>query len=183
MQGLREVVAQLRADDERLRQEQVAAVPGPSTAPPVSLTPASSTASAPLTERLIFVPRDRKCPTFRGKSGIGLTEWLEEVQACMRARHLSTSDQVFFLFDHLEGKAREEIKYRSSRERSDPDVLQELYGCVESYVAFFYRRSLFLPMAARRRDPVRVFTCVDGSHDICEAARTQWYTQCRGFVT
>lgn len=28
MQELREVVAQLRADDERLRQEQVAAVPG-----------------------------------------------------------------------------------------------------------------------------------------------------------
>lgn len=148
LQELREVVAQLRADNERLRQEQVAAVPGPSTAPPVSHTPASSTASAPLTERLIFVPRDRKCPTFRGKLGMGLTEWLEEVQACMRARHLSTSDQAFFLFDHLEGEAREEIKYRSSGERSDPDkiieVLQELYGCVESYVAlqeaFFSRR-------------------------------------------
>ncbi|KAK0143575.1 hypothetical protein N1851_018314 [Merluccius polli] len=149
LQELREVVAQLRADNERLRQEQVAAVPGPSTAPSISLTPAaSSTASAPLTERLIFVPRDRKCPIFRGKSGIGLTEWLEEVQACMRARHLSASDQAFFLLDHLEGEAREEIKYRPSGERADPAkiiaVLQELYGCAESYVAlqeaFFSRR-------------------------------------------
>lgn len=66
----------------------------------------------------------------------------------MRARHLSASDQAFFLFDHLEGEAREEIKYRPSEERLDPakiiEVLQELYGCAESYVAlqeaFFSRR-------------------------------------------
>ncbi len=135
LQELRDLVAQLRADNDRLRQEQVAAVPGPSTAPSVPLPPAASSA----VERLIFVPRDRRCPTFRGKSGIGLAEWLEEVRACMRARHLSVSDQAFFLFDHLEGEAREEIKYRPSAERSDPDkiieVLQELYGCAESYVA------------------------------------------------
>lgn len=85
---------------------------------------------------------------FRGRSGIGLIEWLDEVQACMRARHLSVSDQAFFLFDHLEGEAREEIKHRPSTERGDPTkiiaALQELYGCYESYVAlqeaFFSRR-------------------------------------------
>lgn len=85
---------------------------------------------------------------FRGKSGIGLAEWLEEAWACMRARHLSTADQAFFLYDHLEGEAREEIKYRPSTERGDPNtiiaVLQELYGCCESYVAlqqaFFSRQ-------------------------------------------
>lgn len=85
---------------------------------------------------------------FRGRTGIGLAEWVEEVQACMRARHLSASDQAFFLFDHLEGEAREEIKFRSSTERGDPAkiiaALQELYGCSDSYVAlqeaFFSRR-------------------------------------------
>ena len=79
---------------------------------------------------------------------MGLTEWLEEAQACMRARHLSTSEQAFFLFDHLEGEAREEIKYRSVVEKEDSakiiSVLQELYGCSKSYVAlqeaFFSRR-------------------------------------------
>lgn len=52
------------------------------------------------------------------------------------------------MFDHLEGEAREEIKYRSAEERSDPTkitaILQDLYGCAESYVvlqeAFFSRR-------------------------------------------
>lgn len=150
LQELRDLVAQLRADNERLRQEQAAAVPGPSAVPSTSAEPHTtpSTASAPLTERLVFVPRDRKCPMFRGRTGIGLAEWAEEVQACMRARHLSTSDQAFFLFDHLEGEAREEIKFRSSAERGDPAkiiaVLQELYGCSDSYVAlqeaFFSRR-------------------------------------------
>lgn len=85
---------------------------------------------------------------FRGRSGIALSEWIEEVQACMRARHLSLADQAFFLFDHLEGEAREEIKYRSSEERGDPAkiivILKELYGCSEPYVAlqeaFFSRK-------------------------------------------
>lgn len=45
------------------------------------------------------MPRDRKCSIFRGKSGIGLAEWLEEVQACMRARHLSALNQAFFLYE------------------------------------------------------------------------------------
>lgn len=150
LQELRELVAQLRTDNERLRQEQAAAVPGSSSAPLAPTVPstASSTSSATPIERLVFVPRERKCPMFRGRSGIGLGEWMEEAEACMRARHLSTSDRAFFLFDHLEGEAREEIKYRSREEREDPAkiiaALQELYGCFDSYVAlqeaFFSRR-------------------------------------------
>lgn len=60
LQELRDLVAQLRADNERLWQEQAAAVPGPSTVPSTSaaLPMAPSTASAPLTERLVLEPRD-----------------------------------------------------------------------------------------------------------------------------
>lgn len=57
---------------------------------------------------------------------------MEDVQACMRARHLSQSDQAFFMFDHLEGEARDEIKHRSSAEREGPAILQELCGCSDS---------------------------------------------------
>ncbi len=57
----------------------------------------------------------------------------------MRARHLSVADQAFFLFDHLEGEAREEIRYRPVQERDDPNkivvALKELYGCFQSYIA------------------------------------------------
>lgn len=155
LRELRELVAQLKADNDRLRQERTPALPGPSepssgvtdaepgTPPPVS----SGAAQA---ERFVFVPRDRRCPKFNGKSGIGVNEWIEEAQACIRARHLSVSDQAFFLFDHLEGEAREEIRYRSDRERSDPHqiflALREVFGCSQSHVAlqeaFFSRRQL-----------------------------------------
>lgn len=53
LQELRELVSQLRADNERLRQEQAAALPAPSAAPSTSAVPptASSTASDPPSQR------------------------------------------------------------------------------------------------------------------------------------
>lgn len=148
MQQLRDLVAQLRAENERLREEGVAPQAGPSGAPPVPPAVASGALPAGPTERLVVVPRDRRCPMFNGKSGIGITEWVEEVQACIRARHLSVADRAFFIFDHLEGEAREEIKYRTDAEKRDPAkilaILTELFGCARSYVtlqqAFFSRK-------------------------------------------
>ncbi|KAK7916079.1 hypothetical protein WMY93_011840 [Mugilogobius chulae] len=143
LQELRDQIAQLKADNERLRSNHAPASPTPSAG--TSATPA---ASVPRTERLVYIPRDRRCPTFRGRSGIGIGEWIEEAQACIRERHLSLTDQAFFLYDHLEGEAREEIKFRSREEREDPTkilaILKELYGSAESYVAlqeaFFSRK-------------------------------------------
>lgn len=142
LKQLQEVVTKLRAENESLRQR-----PQSSSSASAEST-ASSNRSNPSVERLVFVPRDRKCPVFRGRVGISLGDWLEEAEACMRARHLVTADKAFFLFDHLDGEAREEIKFRSAEERSDPAkiiaILEELYGCAESYVAlqeaFFSRR-------------------------------------------
>ncbi len=149
LRELRELVVQLKADNERLRQEQVpVAQPGSSSAPiPAAVDPPPTGPGA--TERFFFfVPRDRKCPKCNGRSGIFIDECVEEAQACMRLRHLSNTDQAFFLVDHLEGEAREEICYRSRDEREDPkkiiQALCDLYGCTKSYVAlqesFFSRR-------------------------------------------
>lgn len=154
VQQLKELVLQLKADNERLRQER-AASSGPaggaasSSSAPSGPVPSVGVAPA-VGERLVVIPRDRKCPIFNGKTGMGIAEWVEEIQACVRARHLSVADQAFFIFDHLEGEAREEIKFRSSAERGDParvlTILSELYGCAQSYVtlqqAFFSRRQL-----------------------------------------
>lgn len=137
---------QLRAENGRLLQEQASAPADSGGATPSS--PASAGHAVP--ERLIVVPRDRKCPTFNGRTGIGVTEWVEEVQACARARHLAVGDQALYMFDHLEGEAKQEIKFRPSVDRGDPDriiaILKELYGHTESYVtlqqAFFSRRQL-----------------------------------------
>lgn len=151
LQELRDLVSQLRADNERLRQEQPSvSSPGTSNdgAAAAVARPALASTSAAQVDRFVFVPRDRKCPKFSGTSGIGIDEWVDEAQACMRARCLSLADQAFFLFDHLEGEAREEIRHRPDTDRGDPTriigALRELYGCSLSYVAlqeaFFSRR-------------------------------------------
>jgi len=150
---LRDIVLQLRAENERLRQEPAATVSEsiPALCDNTAVRPSTSRAAEGIgtaTERLVLIPRDRKCPMFRGNSGMNIDEWVEEARACMRARHLTPVDQAFFLVDHLEGEARDEIKYRSDAERGDPEIiikiLQELYGCCQSYVAlqeaFFSRK-------------------------------------------
>lgn len=153
LRELRELVVQLKADNERLRQESALALPGPSTShvpDPEPVVPPLVVSGANPSERFVFVPRDRKCPRFNGRSGIGINEWIEEAQACIRARHLSIGEQAFFLFDHLEGEARDEIRYRSEVERGDPEkifsALREVFGCSQSHVAlqeaFFSRRQL-----------------------------------------
>lgn len=144
LRELRELVVQLKADNERLRQERALALPGSSTSSshvpdPEPVVPPSAVAGANPSERFVFVPRDRKCPRFNGRSGIGISEWIEEAQACIRTRHLSVGEQAFFLFDHLEGEARDEIRYRSDAERGDPEkifsALREVFGCSQSHVA------------------------------------------------
>ncbi len=154
LQELRALVAQLRTDNEQLRQETPAVIPAPNASasnPSIAAATPAGSSSLPDTgplERFVFIPRDHKCPKFNGRTGIDVNEWVEEARACMRARHMSTVDQAFFLIDHLEGEAREELRYRSGVERRDPDqiiaALRELYGCTRSYVVlqelFFSRR-------------------------------------------
>lgn len=143
LQQLREQVMQLKADNERLCREREASRAGSSAAAPAPPAPVSTApgadVSATVTERLVVVPRDRRCPIFNGKTGVSVNDWAEEVQACIRARRLTAADQALFMFDHLEGEAREEIKYRTRAEQADPDqiiaILKDLYGCTRSYIA------------------------------------------------
>ncbi|XP_048846250.1 uncharacterized protein LOC125717401 [Brienomyrus brachyistius] len=147
VQQLRDLVGQLQADIDCLRQERAEA-PDPSVTQSAPVPPPVSAEHRVFTDRFAFISRDRKCPMFGGRSGVSFEEWEDEVQACMRARHLSSADQAFFLFDHLEAGAKEEIKHRSAVERGDPErilaILRELYGCSYSHVllqeAFFSRK-------------------------------------------
>lgn len=139
LQQLRELMAQLRADNERLTRVSDASRASPSRREPDPTTSGEiPAASGTITERLIVLPRDRRCPMFNGRTGIGIVEWKEELQVCMRARHLPAREQAFYIFDHLEGEAREEIKFCPRVEREDPDkilnILTKLSGCVQSYV-------------------------------------------------
>lgn len=140
LQDLRVRMEQLQAENDRLRKERDTAPAGPRGLVLNSAAP----------ERVVYLPRERRCPIFRGHHGIGIDEWIEEVRLSMRARHLGLGDQACFVYDHLEGEARDEIKYRPREEREDPErifvILKELYGCPKSYVSlqqdFFSRKQL-----------------------------------------
>lgn len=96
-QDLQAQVEQLQAENDRLRRDRDAAQAGPSSR---GLSVNSAT-----TERVVYLPRERRCPVFRGSHGINIDEWIEEVQFSMRARHLGPSDQACFIYDHLESEA------------------------------------------------------------------------------
>lgn len=152
-QELRDLVIQLRAEKENLMQELASVNTINSTSAPTNGASNPSGHSDPsgvASDRLLYAPRERRCPMFRGAMGIGIVEWVEEVRASMRARRLAPVDQAYFIYDHLEGPAKDEIKYRPKQDREDPErvlsILQEVYGCPLSYVAlqkdFFSRKQL-----------------------------------------
>lgn len=112
LQELKELIQQLRSENEKLRQEQTqaqhaayqpvtpsnamgTAEPTGDTAINVPSSSRSSTQARVPYDRLLYVPRERKCPMFRGRGGMGVTEWIEEVRASVRARHLSRIDEAY----------------------------------------------------------------------------------------
>lgn len=73
------VVLQLQADMDHLLQEHLNARRGPST----TTVHIFNNPSTP--EHIFYFPKERRYPLFRGACGINVDEWVEEVQASMRA--------------------------------------------------------------------------------------------------
>lgn len=128
LEQLRHRMEQLQAENERLARGTGNDASGSSIQPVRQ-------------EQAFYLPRERRCPKFSGSATAGslsVEEWVEEAQSCIRSRHMSAFEKALFLFDHLEGEARNEIKYRPTATRENPDliikVLKEVYGCPKSYV-------------------------------------------------
>ena len=68
----------------------------------------------------LLMPPQRKIKPFTGKSQdttITLEDWLCDVNASIASRPLAEQDKVQFMFQHLDGPAREEVKLRPTEER------------------------------------------------------------------
>ncbi|XP_076848812.1 uncharacterized protein LOC143496528 [Brachyhypopomus gauderio] len=95
LQEMRELVRRLQADNERLLQENAASQSQPG---PGSGGESQETVSNPVpVERLLYIPRERKCPVFRGRAGISIEEWSEE--------------ESFFCRKQLEGESLQEYSH------------------------------------------------------------------------
>lgn len=126
-----------------------AETPSSSAGGAMSGEPARQT-SAPV----IYVQQDRKLPSFSGKvdsnDSLTLDEWMEQIRQFAQVRCTTVKERAQFVYDHLEGAARTEIKFLPARQRECMDsifeALKEVYGCKHSHIAlqrrFYNRRQL-----------------------------------------
>ncbi|XP_051733814.1 uncharacterized protein LOC127503750 [Ctenopharyngodon idella] len=146
LMDLREQLRTLQALNDQLRSRE-------STSSGHVLNPSSSTNinTPPMSfNRVLYVPRERKCPRFYGhsdSSSLSLEEWIEEATMCIEGRGWSDREQVLFLLDHLGGEARMEIKLRPVVEREKPEhifnILRNMYHGKQTFVQLqqkFYER-------------------------------------------
>lgn len=84
--------------------------------------------------KVVFTPRERKINNFSGKrdSDITVDEFIEDIELALKTRPTSDIEKVNFIISHLEGPAREEVRYRSTAEKKKPkdilDILREVFG-------------------------------------------------------
>lgn len=141
---LTEQLRQVQADNATLRQGNVAATgQGETSSQATAGQPraASQEEASSSGMRYVYVPRERKYPRFSGNSGpeaLPVEEWVEEARKCLKLRHMSPSEQAYFIYDLLEGEAKMEIKLRPASDKTDPEniftILLETFGCSHSYI-------------------------------------------------
>lgn len=166
---LTEQLRQVQADNERLRQVNIAppmaaeqgqsAVQGQSTSQQQAANQQEPSSSG---LRYVYVPRERKYPRFSGSTGpecLPVEEWVEEARKCLQIRHMSLSEQAYFVYDLLDAEAKMEIKLRPAAERADPEkifsILLETFGCCHSYIEAQQR---FFQCRQREGESLREFS-------------------------
>ena len=106
-----------------------------------ALLKSQSEAKAPqiTTHCTALVPRERNIKKFRGRpkcdSDISIDDWLDEIILVFSVRKFSDAEKVDFIYSHLEGQAKDEVKFRADI-RHDPsailDCLRTAFGDQES---------------------------------------------------
>lgn len=149
LQREKEEMAKLRDENDRLvgrisdKGEGVTEQPRPQS--PTELPRQQTTK---ISDYVIYLPKDKKVKTFTGGSGAVFYEWWDDIQISMNFRPFSDEEKAAYIYEHLGGEARDEIKYRPLAVRkhfkSIYDVLVESYGGKQSLIKlqrqFFDRR-------------------------------------------
>ena len=139
--------------------------PRPSTATPQApdhqQQPVSKTAApcrlTPSVERVMYIPRVKES-TFTGKGGVTVLDWVDEIKPILHTSRMSPVKQANFIYEHLGGEARDEIRYRSGLVMENPDcvlkILHAQFGCTDSPVALM---SNFLSRKQQKNETLREY--------------------------
>ncbi len=146
---LREEVQRLRVFNAQVYQRWGARSAASSTSgpPEISNIASLSLPSQSTPERFVYIHREITFPYFSGsksKTDLSVYDLIENVEACLRDRCITNREKALFLYDHLKGEAKAEIRFRYL---ANPEVvleiLKELYGSSFSFVGLqkqFFKR-------------------------------------------
>ena len=89
---------------------------------------ASTGHHAKIVESHTYIATDRKIKTFSGRpksdSDLSVDDWIDDIRSVFSARKPTTAEKVDLIYSHLEGQAKDEIKFRADIRR-DPDLMLE----------------------------------------------------------
>lgn len=103
--------------------------------------------------KVVFTPRERKINNFSGKrdSDATVDEFIEDIELTLKTRPTSDIEKVNFIISHMEGPAREEVRYRSTAEKKMSkdmlDILREVFGdrgTISELLSDFYQCIVFV---------------------------------------
>lgn len=88
---------------------------------------------APVEPKVIFAPRERKLQKFSGqKDDRSVEEFIEETELLLKSRPTQDEEKVDFIISHLEGPAKEELRYRTASDKKTPGavlkILKDVFG-------------------------------------------------------
>lgn len=101
--------------------------------------------------QVVFIQQTEKVPKFSGNldrsDSLTIEEWIELVEIHIQTKP-TEKEKALWVYNHLEGTARIEIKYLPRVEKECVDdifrVLREIYGCLHSHISlqrrFFNRK-------------------------------------------
>lgn len=101
--------------------------------------------------QVVFIQQTEKVPKFSGNldksDSFTIEEWIELVEIHIQTK-ATEKEKALWVYNHLEGAARIEVKYLPREEKECIDgifkVLREIYGCSHSYISlqrrFFNRK-------------------------------------------
>ena len=113
-------IAALEEELRSLRADQQRAAAGPAPAPTPSPAPSVT----------VKFPPKRKLRYFSGKGELRVEDWIIEAKSILET--VSSEDRASYLIGHLEGVARDEVRYASDADRSTAEgvftLLEKQFG-------------------------------------------------------
>lgn len=85
-------------------------------------------------QKFVFTPKQRKVEKFSGRKDEGQTvyEFMDDISRVLKTRPTSDEEKVDYLISHLDGPAKEEIRYRAPSSKKNPqqvlNILRETFG-------------------------------------------------------